>query len=262
MLTFAPDAPVTLSIPLVDANENLLTAETASYRVTDQAGVERVPPTVVDLSGGSTDTIELTLSAGVNQLAAGATRELRVLTFSIVTGLGPATVVYRYLVKAEDALKAMVNSFQSFSEALLRGTEIVNMDAWDAASDDRKQAALTDAFRAICKLRFRWDSDEGDQTRLRNYSWAPTDLIDLTEAQFLNLDAKFRNALCIAQVIEANARLGGTDVSDMRREGLMSATVGEVSQMFRPSKPLVLPISHRALQALAGFISWSGRVSR
>lgn len=63
-------------------------------------------------------------------------------------------------------------------------------------------------------------------------------------------------------MIEANARLGGTDVSDLRREGLMSATVGEVSQMFRPSKPLVLPISHRALQVLAGYITWSVRASR
>lgn len=84
----------------------------------------------------------------------------------------------------------------------------------------------------------------------------------LNEAQFMNLDERFRSALCRAQVIEANARLGGTDVSDLRREGLMSATVGEVSQMFRPSKPLVLPISHRALQVLAGYITWSVRASR
>lgn len=244
MLAFAPNTPATLSIPLLDANGLPLTADAVSYQVTDQSGAERVPLTVLALPDGPADTVELTLPGAINGLAVGASRELRVVTLSITTETGPATVVYRYLVKAEDALGVMKNSFQTFSQALLLGTEMVNMEAWDAASDDRKQAALADAYRAICKLRFDWGFD------------------NVNEAQFMNLDERFRSALCRAQVIEANARLGGTDVSDLRREGLMSATVGEVSQMFRPSKPLVLPISHRALQVLAGYITWSVRAGR
>lgn len=247
MLAFAPNTSATLSIPLLDANSLPLTADAVSYQVTDQSGAERVPLTVLVLPDGPTDTVELTLPGAINGLAVGASRELRVVTLSITTETGPATVVYRYLVKAEDALGVMKNSFQTFSQALLLGTEMVNMEAWDAASDDRKQAALADAYRAICKLRF---------------DWTPHDMDKLDEAQFMNLDERFRSALCRAQVIEANARLGGTDVSDLRREGLMSATVGEVSQMFRPSKPLVLPISHRALQVLAGYITWSVRAGR
>lgn len=246
MLAFAPNTPATLSIPLLDANGLPLTADAVSYQVTDQSGAERVPLTVLALPDGPADIVELTLPGAINGLAVGASRELRVVTLSITTETGPATVVYRYLVKAEDALGVMKNSFQTFSQALLLGTEMVNMEAWDAASDDRKQAALADAYRAICKLRFDWGFD----------------MDKLNEAQFMNLDERFRSALCRAQVIEANARLGGTDVSDLRREGLMSATVGEVSQMFRPSKPLVLPISHRALQVLAGYITWSVRASR
>lgn len=248
MLAFAPNTPATLSIPLLDANGLPLTADAVSYQVTDQSGAERVPLTVLALPDGPADTVELTLPGAINGLAVGASRELRVVTLSITTETGPATVVYRYLVKAEDALGVMKNSFQTFSQALLLGTEMVNMEAWDAASDDRKQAALADAYRAICKLRFDWTFDN--------------DMSKLNEEQFMNLDEHFRAALCRAQVIEANARLGGTDVSDLRREGLMSATVGEVSQMFRPSKPLVLPISHRALQVLAGYITWSVRAGR
>lgn len=261
MLAFAPNTPATLSIPLLDANGLPLTADAVSYQVTDQSGAERVPLTVLALPDGPADTVELTLPGAINGLAVGASRELRVVTLSITTETGPATVVYRYLVKAEDALGVMKNSFQTFSQALLLGTEMVNMEAWDAASDDRKQAALADAYRAICKLRFDWGFDN-DQTRLNDIRWTPHDMDKLNEAQFMNLDERFRSALCRAQVIEANARLGGTDVSDLRREGLMSATVGEVSQMFRPSKPLVLPISHRALQVLAGYITWSVRASR
>ena len=249
MLTFAPGSPATLSIPLLDSNGQLLTADTVSYRVTDQNGVELVALTALGMASGSIDTVEFTLPETVNTLSEGVTRALRVVTFSITTESGSATVVYRYLVKAEDALKVMGNSFQSYDEALLRATEVPNMNAWDVASDDHRQAALIDAYRAICQLQFVSD-------------FQPAALPDLTESQFLLMDVRFRNAVSLAQVVEADARLGGTDVSNLRREGLMSATVGEVSQMFRPSKPLALPVSHRTLQILAGFISWSGRISR
>lgn len=261
MLICAPDAPAILSVPLLDGSGQSLTADSVSYRVTDQSGVEIVPLTALPLTSGPTDVVELTLPGAANTLPEGVKRALRTVIFSIVTEQGPATVVYRYLVKAEDSLKVMGNSFQSYGEALLRATEVPNMNAWDVASDDHKQAALIDAYRAICKLRFVYDLSN-DQSRIRDKMWAPSALSDLSESQFLQLDERFRNAVCLAQVIEADARLGGTDVSNLRREGLMSATVGEVSQMFRPSKPLVLPISHRALQVLAGFITWSGHVSR
>lgn len=261
MLTFAPGSPAALSIPLLDSNGQLLTADAVSYRVTDQNGVELVALTALDMASGPIDTVEFTLSGTVNVLSEGVTRALRVVTFSITTESGPATVVYRYLVKAEDALKVMGNSFQSYDEALLRATEVPNMNAWDVASDDHRQAALIDAYRAICKLQFVYDF-QSDQSHIRDKVWLPAALSDLTESQFLLMDVRFRNAVSLAQVVEADARLGGTDVSNLRREGLMSATVGEVSQMFRPSKPLALPVSHRALQILAGFISWSGRISR
>ena len=249
MLTFAPGSTAALSIPLLDSNGQLLTADAVSYRVTDQNGVELVALTALGMASGSIDTVEFTLPETVNTLSEGVTRALRVVTFSITTESGSATVVYRYLVKAEDSLKVMGNSFQSYDEALLRATEVPNMNAWDVASDDHRQAALIDAYRAICKLQFVYD-------------FQPAALSDLTESQFLLMDVRFRNAVSLAQVVEADARLGGADVSNLRREGLMSATVGEVSHMFRPSKPLALPVSHRTLQILAGFISWSGRISR
>lgn len=247
MHTFAPDAPALLTIPLLDQNGQPITANAVSYRVTDQSGAEIVGSTVLDIESG-TDTVELVLPGSANQLSEGASRELRVVSLSVTTDSGSETVVYRYLIRDEDSLRVMKNSFQTFSEAMLLATELVNMDAWDAASDSQKQAALIDAYRAICKLNF-------------NYAFK-NDLSSISEAHFKAMDARFQAACCRAQVIEANARLGGTDVSNLRRDGLMSATVGEVSQMFRPGKPLSLPVCTRALEALTGWITWSGRVSR
>ena len=260
MHTFAPDAPALLTIPLFDQNGQPITANAVSYRVTDQSGAEIVASTVLDIESG-TDTVELVLPGSANQLSEGASRELRVVSLSVTTDSGSETVVYRYLIRDEDSLRVMKNSFQTFSEAMLLATELVNMDAWDAASDSQKQAALIDAYRAICKLNFNY-AFENDQARIVDKVWAPYDLSSISEAHFKAMDARFQAACSRAQVIEANARLGGTDVSNLRRDGLMSATVGEVSQMFRPGKPLSLPVCTRALEALTGWITWSGRVSR
>ena len=245
MLIVTAGSVATLSIPLYDQNGQGISVESIQYRVTDQDGLEVLPLTSLIFEADS-ETAEIEMGASLHTLANGMTRSLRVVELFLVTPSGPASLLYRYLVKAGDPLMVTINSFQTFSQAVLRATEISNVDAWDAASDDRKQSALIDSYGAIAKLQFT----EVDNIR------------DLTLNEFSSLDKRFVEALCAAQVIEANSRLGGTDVSDLRRDGLMSATVGEVSQMFRVSKPLSLPVSNRTLQALTGYLSWSRGVSR
>lgn len=260
MIRQTEGTPSRLVIPLLDQAGAIVTATCGCYRVTDENDVELVATTALEVTD-PIDTVELEISGAINTLEAGVTHGLRVILFDLMTETGSAKVVFRYLVVREGGLKVMHNSFQTFSQAILRSTQLTDLEAWDAASDDRKQVAMIDSYRGICKLPFRFDF-ENDQTRIIDKIWSPRDLQDLTESQFMNLEVKFRNALCLAQIAEANVRLGGGDVSDLRREGLMSATVGEVSQMFRPGKPLDLPVSARALRELSGYLSWSGRVSR
>lgn len=253
--SFRSGSDALVKFPLVDASGEPLVASALQYRVTDQEGVERVALTALPNVEGA-ESAEVIVAAVVNTMAAGALRELRTVELHVTTPGGVIVLSSHYFIDSGATLTVMGNSFQTLAQALVRSAEIANLTAWDSASDDGKVRALADAYRALGKLSYRYDRSES-QTQIRDKVWLPASIHDLSLAEFQALDAKFRTALCVAQVIEADALLGGSDVSNLRREGLMSATVGEVSQMFRPGKPLTLPVARRTLQALAGFVTWT-----
>lgn len=235
--------------------------ESVQYRVTDQDGVERVALTALDEANIVDSEILVPIDAAVNGLAEGSSRELRSVEIRVTTPDEELVFVEHYFIEGINTLRLLENSFQTLPQAMLVGAEVANIDAWDTASDDRKNRALTEAFRNIAQLSFRYEFSDS-QSRITDKLWFSSDIRDLTASEYNNLDEDFRKALCVAQVIEANALLGGSDVSNLRRDGLMSASVGEVSQMFRPGKPLVLSVSRRALEALSGYVNWSRGVSR
>jgi hypothetical protein len=81
--------------------------------------------------------------------------------------------------------------------------------------------------------------------------------------QFVALPVRFKRALMLAQVAEADTLLsGGSSFEELRREGLMSMTVGESKQFFQSGKPLNLPVSRRAIGYLKPYVSYTLRVGR
>jgi hypothetical protein len=95
-----------------------------------------------------------------------------------------------------------------------------------------------------------------------NWAYLITNIGLLTAAEIEALPALFLQALRMAQIAESDSILGGDPVGELRREGLMSKTVGESSQMYRPGKPLVMPVSDRAMRYLAGYVRRSLVVGR
>lgn len=253
--SFRSGSDALVKFSLYDASGEPLVASALQYRVTDQEGVERVALTALPNVEGA-ESADVIVQAVINALAADATRELRTVELHVTTPGGVIVLTSHYFIDSGATLTVMGNSFQTLAQALMRSAEIANIAAWDSASDSEKIRALSEAYRALGKLSYRYDRS-ASQSQLRDKVWLPSSILDLSLAEFQALDPKFRTALCIAQVIEADALLGGSDVSNLRREGLMSATVGEVSQMFRPGKPLILPVARRTLQALAGFVTWT-----
>ena len=83
---------------------------------------------------------------------------------------------------------------------------------------------------------------------------------NISEVDLTLIDSDLLAAIAKAQIAEADFMMGGDTVEDKRRTGLMSETVGESSNMFRPGKPLVLAGSEKALRYLTGYITWSRRI--
>ena len=285
---------VTLLVPLQDRSGNKLDVASIDYRVVAQDGTEVVARTALSgFAPGDADAA-IVIPAGVNQIAAVpatinssqidqfSSREARTVELFLTDSNGNSLMVAKsYALESSDPLIVGLNSFQTFSQADLTSLDIPNLDAWDSASEHDKIAALIDARSRICQLNFwllnsnvNWGQDNmnyvpegsyqtpyasGSKSRMFIFNG---NLSLLTPAQFSKLPARFLLALRKAQVTEANEIMGGNPVDERRREGLMLESIGEVKQMFRPSKPLDLPVSKRTLKYLSHFVTFAKRIGR
>jgi len=270
---FLAGSPVSLVVPLQDRNGNTVEASAVEYRVVKQGGEELLARTALaGFAGDSEVTIEI--PAALNELPVIdqdtlALRETRTVElFLTVTG-GTIVISSSYVLERPDPLVVGLNSFQSLADAEMNALDIPGLNGWLAATERDKLAALVDARSRIAQLRFAsldWSQDSlqyGTTGRVTAGPFAfEGDLNDLKPAEFGRLTERFRLALCRAQVAEADALLGGDPVDVRRQEGLMLESIGEVKQMFRPGKPLDLPISKRALRYLSPYISFAKRIGR
>lgn len=282
------------SIDLVDRNGNALEVDSISYRVVDMTETELVPSTpVTGFVTGDTSVI-ITVSASVNAIAevpldaditSGQidtfnTRETRTVELYCVTSIGNTILIKSsYGLEHPDPLRVGINSFQTLPQAELISLDVYGTLGWDSAGDQDKIAALIQARSHICQLNFwllnsniNWGQDslnfvpEGSVVSPYAGSSSPFifngNLGLLTPIQYGRLPGRFKSALRLAQVAEADSILGGDPVDARRREGLLLESIGESKQMFRTGKPLDLPVSKRALRYLSAFVTFSKRLGR
>jgi hypothetical protein len=157
------------------------------------------------------------------------------------------------------ALLRLVNSFQTYPEAIQLSREIPGLVAWGAKTDIERSAALVEAYERLIRLGYRIPRPEVD-TMDRIDSGLALDLSPrhweiMTIGDFDGLPARFTRALRKAQIAEAEDILGGDVIAGRRKAGLLSESVGESSMMFRTGKPLNLGISGAALAYLTGYIN-------
>lgn len=270
---FLAGTPVALTIALQDRNGNSLNATAVEYRIVNQAGVEvlsRAP--LADFAGGSEVTVEIPMElnviatidpAAITSAAIDSVfvRESRTVELFVTDDAGNTILLTStYILEPVETLIVGLNSFQAFSQAELIAMDIPNLPAWSDASEKDKVAALVEARLQICQLRFSNIRQDGQSHLSEVVSIG--DLALVTPAQFSTLSPRFKLALCRAQVVQADAVLGGDPVELKRREGLVLETIGESKQMFRSGKPLELPVSKRALKYLSPFVSFSQRIGR
>lgn len=264
---------VNLVVPLQDKSGNQLNVTAIDYRITDQSGVELVARAALVgfVAGAASATIAV--PAASNVLAAGQSRALRAVDLYCTIGGNVVMLSAAYAIEQPDPLVVGINSFQSYPAAQFVALDIPNLAGWDNASEAERIAALIDARDHICQLSFqslnrRLGQDslqylpEGVRDVGSSLFGFNGDLKLLSPAQFANLPPEFRAALNKAQVAEANVILGGDPVEAKRQDGLLLDSVGESRQMFRPGKPLQLPVSRRALAYLSQFVTFSKQIGR
>lgn len=269
MNTYLAGTPVQLAVSFTDTDGNVLSVSAATYSIVD----DRSNVIQESVSFDPTETT-LTIASELNQIAALNLEtltseqidevrlyEARIVEFELTLEDGniyPYDIVYA--VVPRERLIAGLNSFQTLRQAYLTAMSVPNTTTWNTASEDDRVAAMIEARLRICSFQFR-DVTLG-QSYL-NEDQLIGDLSRLPPRDFNALTARFRKALCMAQLAEAEEILGGGDQSSLlRRNGLISQTIGETQEIYRTSKPIDMQVSKAALRYLGPYISLSQKIGR
>lgn len=155
------------------------------------------------------------------------------------------------MMEAFDTLVKGENSFQSYFQALMLAEELPGTDIFRATDKSSQIAGLITAYRLMGNLTFM---SKG------KIIW---DITSLNAEELDTLDPGLLEALCIAQVIEANESLDSNSSQAKRLDGIMSETIGESSMMFRSGKVATNTVlSRRSMGFLRKYLVITARIER
>lgn len=259
MQVLIPGQPASLSATIDATVAAGVTLTTVQFDVVDEKG------TVVQAAGAGTIVtnvapfaVTLPIAADTTTIVAGKTRGIRQARMTLTTSDGLSLDgSVEFVLRSGEGLVIGENSFLTYLEAELIGFEQMGLDSWAGAEKADRINALMSARDDLCQLQFVYEPFEVSQmTRIVNIPggfgvWRPA---LWTAADLATLPDTFMDALKKSQVIQASYLLGDSPDEHARASGLMSKTVGQSSQMYRPGiRPLEFPVCKRALQALAGY---------
>lgn len=291
MKTYLAGTTVKLKIHFRDEDENDLDVESAVYRIVDDKGIELLPqttfelPTVEDseeINLYQTEDDEkfytLTVDASLNQvtpvdlesLTAETMQdvrlsEVRIVEFELTLKDGnvyPLDVAYAVVPKEQ--LIVGYNSFQTQREAYLTALTTPNVVSWETASKEERISSMIEAHRRICGYYYNDSIYRGIDRLETSYEYG-NDISFMTAKDFAKLSPDFIKALKHAQIAESNTVIGGVSQSEeLRRQGMISQTIGETQEIWRSSKPIdfSVSVSRDALRYLSKYIVTVKKIGR
>jgi hypothetical protein len=149
---------------------------------------------------------------------------------------------------------------------------LTNVSGWEGANETRRKSALAEAYARLIAIPMSYGVDPSEG----NSDWFNKDLqtlagysneisrdmwVEIEVADFVTFPSRFRRALALAQLLEANELLQGDTVLDRFRAGIVRETIGESSMQLSAGR-LDYGISIPALKALTGYISFQMRIAR
>lgn len=228
------------------------TKQSASITVYDGAEVQLVQYTLTadDLDKQS---FSYTIDSSFNTLPDGSGREARQVEYVIVdTDGNEHSSEMFYLVERKSYVKAGENSLMTFAESLALVPDIPSLKVWHSRPMADKKAALLESFRNLSRFYIKDSYQVDGINRITNY----------TVDQYSELDASMIRDFRIAQILEAEAILGGDMATEMRDKGVISRSVGESTTFFRTSKPLQNGIDARAYKYISRYVTRDVKLGR
>ncbi|QIG75615.1 hypothetical protein EVC20_044 [Rhizobium phage RHph_Y2_17_1] len=227
-----------------------------------------------DLADGK---VTITVPANLNVLGEGELSAARTLRVYLDDGDFVNTRFLSYILEAQTRLEILNNTFLTLPGAEILARDNPRLKGWAAADDEKKSAALINAYTRLSRIQLRYakplpEADVATSSRPYDPRRSSRDDCDVvikpgdwrdrfTKEDFLAMPADFRNALRLAQLVEANEVLTDNPLEARHRAGVISETVGESSIMLRGGK-LELGVSSEALRALTGFVYYNVRLAR
>lgn len=266
MIIHTSESEVAVAFPLIGVDGSALQPLSVAYRVTDQDDQEvQALTSVYEASTPEApqplDVVKVVIHPTQNKVADGRVREMRRVELQVTTATGVVKFSSEYIVEVSEVLTVNVNSFQNYAHAVLLGCDIPNLLGWNAAPKRERIVALIQARENVSRLSFRYRFDNAQDFLIG--SQFIRDLTQLTASEWRALPEEFRRCLCRAQVIEADAVLGGDEVGEMRAAGIISKTTGESKAFFRANnKPIDRAVCSRAMKELSRYLDMTLRIGR
>jgi hypothetical protein len=263
VFNYPSGSPVRVTFPLVDNAGVVVDPVSGSYRVLDEDMLIVVATTSLGPLDANASVVDIDIPALQNTVPGGRRITSRTVELTLVFASGELGVQEQlYTLTSGAALAVNVNSYQTYAQAVIEALDIPNIPYWEKASVAQRSAALIDAHFRLGKLSYVISAAPSNWQTHIDWKQSVNQLNSMTNDEFLDLPDYFRAALRKAQVAEAETQLGGDEIDRNRKDGLVTNTVGESSQFYRPSKPINLPVSRRALRYLSGYVSYNMRVGR
>lgn len=259
-ISYLSSTDINLTIPLnIDGVPvNVLSVK---YRVVDGNTNELVAKTTVSAFVANSSDVSITIPASINNITAPETREIRVVEIYLNDGAGNVKIEYIYFIELEAILIEGVNSFQSYPKSLMNSLTVQNLPGWDSSEKQDRINALIEARRNLASLPLRNYYDVFSANKI-NSSFIFRDITLLNQAQYLALPKELKEALCRAQIIQADYLLAKDEDDAQREKGVIEIAVGEAKKIFKNSKPYHSLIHKRALVELSRWIISGIRTSR
>lgn len=266
-------AHASVTVPLPVFRAVYVPIDEAFFTVLDEKGEIIQTATNLTVAPGS-ESIEIIIPPETNELPVGSVSALRQVQVVFVGASATYNEHAFYVIKAQVPLVPMTNSFVTLAETHLVRTQMTGLEGFAAATEDTQIAALVSAWRNMSHLRYKFPVGGDYQSRITSFPgtyydsqygrvWVVIGDITLrTLGEFQSWPSDFVQALKRAQMAEANELLQLNPISEKRRTGVISETIGESSMTFRGVPDIQMPISRVALQHLRGFLENSVRVGR
>lgn len=241
---------VSVTVEFLNSQDELITPKSATYSVLDESGQEIISSEALTLSG--TDHT-IVVSSEKNTLAENERSGYRLVRVNYKDqNDADFSVESHYVINQSTQIGPGQNAFASFGEIMMTAARMPDVDDLLSAEPQVATGVLAGAFVNISRLNINLEVGSKNFSTVR----------DMTKDDVLAMKPGDRERFIEGQIIEANYLLGGNPVEQRRRMGLMSESIGEVSQFFRPSAPVVMPVCNECARVLSRYTRRSISLAR